>query len=336
MRRPTLLLLGLLCAAISHGAALGRERGALPPPPFKGDPYERFNRKSWEFNQKLDQVLVRPLAFFAHGLTPGPIGKGLHNFVNNLNEPVVFVNEVLQHRIARAFATVVRAVINSTIGLLGTVDVAAKLKIPHDPNGFADTLGRYGVGPGPYLYLPVLGPSTVRDLFGTGVDLTLTPLFYISYSDSPWALVGLNVLSGLDTRANADADLRALLADAADPYATLRSTYLQMRQGEINAGRAPAALPEIEPMDPAEPTSSPSSAPTTEDASPTPLPSQALDLSGHIRGGGADPAGNAFALDDPRRLEGRVRLTSAAVPTRREGGFATGQEASAFAGLPGQ
>jgi phospholipid-binding lipoprotein MlaA len=245
---PLFLLLAS-CATATGPKTLTADKAARAAQASRDDPWESFNRKSWAFNRQLDHV-VRPLAFLTRGLTPGPVGKGLHNVLTTLGEPVVAANDLFQHRIARGFATLVRLAINASLGLLGTVDVAAKLGIPHHHNSFGDTLGRYGVGPGPYLYLPVLGPYTLRDFVGAGIDLTLTPMFYYKYQDSTEVLIFLNVLGGLDTRAEADADLLTLLSNAADPYATLRSTYLQLRQGEIDEDRAPPRLPDIEDAEP--------------------------------------------------------------------------------------
>jgi phospholipid-binding lipoprotein MlaA len=323
----------------AHGA--DSTEAAHSPPATKGDPWEKFNRRAFAFNEHLDKILVRPASLFAHGLTPGPLGKALHNLLRNLNEPVVIANDLFQHRIARAFATIVRLALNSTIGLAGTVDVAARLQIPHHANSFGDTLGRYGVGPGPYLYLPVLGPSTVRDLFGAGVDLTLTPMFYYQYRDSTEVLIFLNVLGGLDARAEADPDLRALMSDAADPYATLRSTYLQMRQGEVDEGRRGGPiLPEIEDTGP--PVGSVAPAPPQEgkpadqepsalEPAPGPIPPQTSISS--------DPTAfwastrDRYALADVRRVGGPA---SAAVDIPSEAANSPIEEAAPFVGLPDQ
>jgi phospholipid-binding lipoprotein MlaA len=164
---------------------------------------------------------------------------------------VVVVNDLLQMRPAKAAASVARLAINLTAGLLGTIDMATRVGVPYHPNGFGDTLGRYGVGPGPYIFLPLLGPSDVRDLFGAGVDVASTPLFYIAYPYKTDSNITVAAVGGLATRAEADSDLTALMSDAADPYATLRSTYLQSRQGEIDDKQVLPALPDM--GDPATP-----------------------------------------------------------------------------------
>ena len=235
----------LVFAAVSTLAAVT----ALAPPSHASvknpDPYERFNRSNYALNARLDRFLIRPLSKVSSGLTPGPIGRAIHNVLRTLNEPIVILNDLLQIRPARAAKTAARLVVNVTVGLFGTVDVAKKIGVPYHPNGFGDTLGHYGVRPGPYLYLPVLGPSDVRDLFGGAVDTVSTPIFFVRYAYKDDVLLTLQIVGGLNERAEVDSELRVLLQDAADPYATLRSTYLQARQGEIDGGATPAALPDI-------------------------------------------------------------------------------------------
>ena len=218
---------------------------AVAAPAGNPDPYERFNRGNYALNARLDKFLIRPLSRVTSGLTPGPIGRAIQNVLRTLNEPIVILNDLLQLRPARAAKTAGRLFVNVTVGLLGTVDVAKKLGAPYHPNGFGDTLGHYGVKPGPYLYLPVLGPSDARDLFGGGIDMVTTPIFFVRYDYKNGVLLTLNLVGGLNERAEDDGELKVLLADAADPYATLRSTYLQARQGEIDGGATPAALPDI-------------------------------------------------------------------------------------------
>ena len=208
-------------------------------------PYEHFNRRNYALNAKIDRTLVRPLSKLTSGLTPGPIGEAIENILRTLNEPIVILNDLLQVRPARAAKTAARLVVNVSVGIFGTVDAAKKFGLPYHPNGFGDTLGRYGVKPGPYLYLPVLGPSDLRDLVGGGVDAVTTPIYFVKYAYKDEVLLTLNVVGGLNQRAEVDTELTTLLSDAADPYATLRSTYLQARQGEIDGGATPSALPDI-------------------------------------------------------------------------------------------
>ena len=299
MRRLLAAVFVFAAAGSAHANAPAKRSARNP------DPFEHFNRGAYALNARLDRFLIRPLSRISSGLTPGPIGSAIQNVLRTLNEPIVILNDLLQIHPARAAQTAARLVVNVTVGLLGTVDVAQKLGAPYHPNGFGDTLGHYGVRPGPYLYLPVLGPSDVRDLFGGGVDTVTTPVFFVRYAYKNDVLLTLNIVGGLNQRAEVDRELATLLGDAADPYATLRSTYLQARQGEIDGDQAPAALPDIgspgpevgppdglPPIDSAPaPTAPPSAEPTPEVGAPSGLGQAGLS---------ADKADPLHALPDQK------------------------------------
>ncbi|MGC1305390.1 MAG: VacJ family lipoprotein, partial [Caulobacteraceae bacterium] len=207
---------------------------ALGPNP---DPYEHFNRKSYAVFRFLDRKAIRPASvFYAHAL-PSPLRKGLHNAIQNVNSPVVFFNDVVQLHPKAAAETLGRFAINSTVGVAGLADPATTAGLPYHPNGFGNTLGRYGVPAGPFVFIPVIGPSDVRDLFGYGIDTVSDPLTWIRYSARWPVSASRAVVGGLDTRANFDPQLKQIDAMATDPYATLRSLYLQNRAAEINGGK---------------------------------------------------------------------------------------------------
>ena len=172
------LIAAAVLAAPAHGLAAEAARGRTHTP---GDPWERWNRKVWAFNQGVDRRVIRPLSRFTSGITPGPIGRMVHNFLVNLNEPVVIVNDLLQVRPGPAVRSAFRLVVNSTAGGLGFIDVAKFLGDPSHVNGFGDTLGRWHVGPGPYVVLPVLGPATVRDTVGMIADDATLPFQWLNY-----------------------------------------------------------------------------------------------------------------------------------------------------------
>ena len=200
-----------------------------------GDPFERFNRKNYARQQTFDRHVFRPAALGYKHVVPHPVRVALRHFFSNLGEPIVFLNYMLQLKPGKAIETVARFAINSTIGLAGTIDLAKAptIGLPHRPNGFANTMGYYGVKPGPYLFLPFVGPTTLRDLFGNGVDGAVeAPTVGVPFDQLYYQLPHA-VIPGLDLRAESDSDLQALLAGAVDPYATLRSVYLQDRAGEI-------------------------------------------------------------------------------------------------------
>lgn len=199
--------------------------------------------------------MIRPLSWVYRKLTPGPIGRGIHNVLVNLSEPVVIVNDLLQLRFKQAGLSATRLVTNSTIGLLGLLDAAGHAGIPHHDNGFGVTLGRYGVSSGPYLYVPLVGPSTVRDLTGGVVDFMSNPARWATYAYRTQIGTSQLAVGGLDTRVFSEDQLDALLSGAVDPYATLRSVYLQNKQGQVDGdtNRVPQDLPAFDeiPIPPA-------------------------------------------------------------------------------------
>jgi phospholipid-binding lipoprotein MlaA len=210
------------------------------------DPWERTNRVSYAVQGFLERHAIQPVATLYRWLTPGPVGRGLHNVLVNLSEPAAFFNDVLQRRFRRATIPAKRFIINSTVGLLGLIDVAGRAGVMHHNNEFGVTLGVYGISSGPYLYVPLVGPSTVRDLVGSGVDFLTDPMHRLSYDSRATASDTRLVVSGLDTYIVTQDQVKALLNDAVDPYATLRSVYLQNKQGEIDGDGIPLNLPDFD------------------------------------------------------------------------------------------
>ncbi len=223
---------------------------AIGPNP---DPYEALNRKSYALFRFLDRKAIRPASvFYAHAV-PHVVRHGLHNAIQNVGEPVIFFNDVLQLHPVAAGQTLGRFAINSSLGLGGLGDPATHSGLPYHQNGFGTTLGRYGVPAGPYVFIPVLGPSDIRDLVGDGVDALSDPLTWIRYTGRWEVGAARTVVGGLDTRANADPQLKQIDSMATDPYATVRSLYLQNRQAQITGGQVNVNdLPDFGP-EPAEP-----------------------------------------------------------------------------------
>jgi phospholipid-binding lipoprotein MlaA len=230
------------------------------------DPWEPANRRLFKLNKGLDRAVVRPGAVFYHHALTHPIREGVHNVLYNLGEPVTFVNNVLQVRPDRAGRTVVRFVVNSTVGIAGVFDVTAAEGIKREPSGFAQTLARYRAPQGPYIFLPVFGPSSVRDLTGRVVDAVTDPFTWINYGARPYVQAARSVLGGLDQRVALDPVLRDLNQTATDPYATLRSAFLQSSSITGDSLRDARALPDFTPEPPP---ASPAPAP-----SPPPNPPQ--------------------------------------------------------------
>lgn len=203
------------------------------------DPLEGFNRAMFGVHQAMDKAILRPVAMGYKHAVPKPVRSGLRNLLSNLTEPFIFVNFLLQGKPGKAAETFARFAVNSTLGIAGLFDLAKRkdFNLPHRPNGFGTTLAIYGVKAGPYLFLPFIGPTTLRDMLGKPADDGLLPLA-IGRPFSTWEYqLSTGLVNGLDMRAEADAELRALFGDAIDPYATLRSVYLQNRAAEIEETR---------------------------------------------------------------------------------------------------
>jgi phospholipid-binding lipoprotein MlaA len=239
--------LALLGAAEARAA-----EAAEAASPSAGDPWEGFNRSMYRFGMGLDRVTTRPLAHAYMGVTTPPVRRGVHNVLQNLRAPMIFINDVLQLRPQRAGRTAGRFLANSTLGVGGIFDVAARDGQPHRDNDFGATLAHYGVGSGPYLFVPLLGPSNVRDLTGFTVDFFADPVFEIRYHGSGTVNLTRTTLGVMDRRAAVDADLEAVQRTAADPYATIRSVYNQQRAAELTGGESAVEdLPDIPAVDPA-------------------------------------------------------------------------------------
>jgi phospholipid-binding lipoprotein MlaA len=259
-----------LFALTGLGVALIAGQGRAQTP---GDPYENVNRRFYAAAMHANRFYVRPIAHLYAALAPGPIGKAIHNFITNLGEPVVVANDLLQGRFRRASDDFARLVTNSTFGAGGMLDLAAGQGLPHHDNDFGVTLGRWGAQPGPYLFLPFVGPSTVRDAIGKGVDVVMTPFTFVRFPGRLTLLYSTQAVGVLDTALESEPDLQAATADAADPYATIRSDYLQSREALIRGDDAAPPLPSLDDPAPAPetPTPGPSAglvAPPSIDAPP--------------------------------------------------------------------
>ncbi|HEX8382038.1 MAG TPA: VacJ family lipoprotein [Sphingomonas sp.] len=212
----------------------------------RGDPLAPVNEQSFAVTQAVDQAIVGPLARAYKRNVPGTIRSGLRNFLANLREPVVMLNYLLQLKPGKAGETLGRFAINTTVGAAGLVDVAKKrpFNLPRRRNGLANTFGYYGIKPGPFLFLPLIGPVSLRDLVGNVLDQVMVPVTAVPPLDRQIVTVPLLNLGALDYRAEYDEELEKLRAGR-DPYAAVRRYYLARRQAEIDAlrGRAPAIPP---------------------------------------------------------------------------------------------
>lgn len=208
-------------------------REEAPP----GDPLQEANIASYRVVQSVDKALVAPVATGYQGIVPEPVRDGLGNALRNLSEPVNFLNFLLQFKLGKAAETLGRFVVNTTFGVGGLVDVAKTepFNLPYRRNGFANTLGFYGVEPGPYFYLPLLGPTTLRDLAGNSIDLLVVPTAVGKPFNRAAYSIPTNLIRQLNDRIENDAEIERLQEESADPYVETRTLYLDMRQREIDA-----------------------------------------------------------------------------------------------------
>jgi len=231
--------------------------------PSPDDPLEDLNSTSFEATQAVDEAIVAPVAFAYKEILPRPIRSGLRNFLHNLGEPIVFLNYMLQLKPNKAAETFGRFAINTTLGAAGLVDVAKRkpFNLPYRHNGFANTLGYYGVKQGPYFYLPLIGSTTLRDFIGNRLDQLILPTVLGRSIFKPKFVIPMAVLSDLNGRIEFDDELTEIRATR-DPYVAARSYYLRKRQAEIDAlhGRGVSTVPVTVP------------APTSSDPTPAPAP----------------------------------------------------------------
>ena len=232
------ILSAALLAGLLAGCATGGAPGADP-----SDPFEASNRAVLEFNTQLDDNLLRPAAEAYRDTVPAPMRTALRNFLRNLNEPVILANNLLQGRMLDAGHTLMRFYINSTAGGLGLFDVATASGIERRTGDFGQTLHVWGVPDGPFLMLPIFGPTTVRDAVGDGVDALASPVGLVTGATTSAALsqilgVGRGALGGLDLRAENIATLDALRSESLDYYSRLRSVVRQRRDAELGRSSA--------------------------------------------------------------------------------------------------
>ena len=202
--------------------------------PEAEDPWENINRGTFAFNEKFDKYLLAPLAKGYRFVFPSEIRTGVRNFISNLSEPWSSINSALQGDLKNTGNTLVRFVINSTVGLLGIFDVATEIGFEKQKEDFGQTLAVHGIGPGPYLVLPFLGPSTVRDALGKVTSLYADPVtLALERNDKDeWVWIGM-ALRGIDFREQNLEKIDNLNATSVDFYATLRSLYLERRSSMI-------------------------------------------------------------------------------------------------------
>ena len=201
------------------------------------DPLEPLNRATFGFNKVLNGVVLEPTAKVYRAVLPSPLRDGVHNALMNLNSPVIFANDLLQGEGKRAGNTLLRFLVNSTLGIAGLFDIAKSMGLEGHDEDFGQTLAVWGAGEGPYLVLPVFGPSSPRDGIGMGVDLVMDPFFWIIRSSDEEYLNYVRAgVEGIDLLERNLDELEALERSSIDYYAAMRTRYRENRRGEIRNG----------------------------------------------------------------------------------------------------
>lgn len=215
----------------------GPEIIVTAPQEIPGDPLADINERSYEAIQAADAALVAPIALAYEDIAPKPLRDGLRNFLRNLEEPIIALNYLLQLKPGRALKSVARFTVNTTLGVAGLMDVAKKepFNLPYTPNGFANTFACYGIGPGPYLFLPLVGPTTVRDLIGVTLDRFGLPAVIGPPLSEPYYSLPAATIDALNDRIEIDGQLKEMRANSDDPYTETRELYLKQRKAEIAA-----------------------------------------------------------------------------------------------------
>jgi phospholipid-binding lipoprotein MlaA len=246
------------------------------------DPLEGFNRGLFAIHRGLDHWIFGPAARAYATVLPQPLRKGLRNLINNLKEPGIAFNDLLQAHPTRAGKTTARFVINSTVGVGGLMDIAYNAGLPHHDNGFGTTAARYGMKPGPYLFIPFIGPTNFRDILGQAADMATDPLGWQPFRDGQ-VIYARAIVDGLDQRAEADVELKAIDDMSADPYASLRSLYEQNRAVQVQEaitgvpGSATPSFDELEDPGASPAAPAPAAPPQPPAASPPVQPTAAID-----------------------------------------------------------
>jgi phospholipid-binding lipoprotein MlaA len=227
---------GRACGWLVLALACLLQACASVPNPDRHDPLESLNRGIFGFNDALDRVVVKPTATVYRDTTPFWIRKGVGNFFNNLEDVWSIVNNALQLRGQDTGDSIARVMVNTTVGLFGLVDVASDFNVERHTANFGLTLGRWGVPPGPYVVLPVLGPSTLRDAVAFPVDLNGNPVNGVTDISARYSLTALKLVNLRSVYLGAGEIVEGA---ALDKYSFMRDSYLQRRRSQVFDGNPP-------------------------------------------------------------------------------------------------
>jgi phospholipid-binding lipoprotein MlaA len=222
-----MILAGLVAACASVPP---RETSAYRDYVARNDPIEPMNRYFFEVNRGLDELFLKPASAAYAAALPDPVQDSVRSFLRNLSTPLILANDLLQAEGERAEVTLSRFLVNTSIGVLGVFDVATEIGLEYHDEDFGQTMAVAGIPGGPYLMLPLLGPSNPRDLFGRVVEWFVDPVSYVVGQDAQLARTGV---TSVDARNRNAKTIDALQQQSVDFYATIREAYRQRRRDEI-------------------------------------------------------------------------------------------------------
>lgn len=211
------------------------------------DPWEGVNRDLYAVHESVDKTVIEPVARGYRAITPGPVRQGVRNFLRNLRAPVIFANDVLQGQFGRAGVTATRFGLNTTIGIAGVFDPATSMGLERHDEDFGQTLAVWGVQPGPYVFVPLLGPTTVRDGAGRIIDIAFDPLTWAEGEDIDTWRTARTVTTGVSAREELLETVDDIRRDSVDPYVTVRTSYGLLRESAVQNG--PAAVEDLPDFD---------------------------------------------------------------------------------------
>jgi phospholipid-binding lipoprotein MlaA len=203
------------------------------------DPIEGFNRAMYGFNEVIDKAVIKPVAQGYDAVLPSPVRSGVTNFFGNIADFFIGVNNLLQGKPQEAASDIGRVLVNSTVGILGLIDVATEMGLEKHEEDFGQTFGRWGMGDGAYVVLPFFGPRTVRDTAGLVLDTAADPVGHIDHIPTRNTLLALRIV---DTRADLLPADKVIEEAALDKYSYIRDGYLQRRRSLIHDGNPPREL----------------------------------------------------------------------------------------------
>lgn len=221
---------------------------SLPPGRFPDpqDPFERYNRAAFSFNEAIDRVILKPVSQAYRAVVPSFAQRGLTNFFGNLSDVPTAANDLLQGKLTMAATHLGRLAINTTFGLAGLMDVATPMGLERQREDFGQTLGRWGLASGPYLVLPILGPSSLRDAFALPADFVLDPVSHVSDKTWRYSLAATRVVQQRASFLEAEKTLRSIVFD---PYLFTRDAYLARRNSLVYDGDPPEPEAPPDPVD---------------------------------------------------------------------------------------